>query len=171
MPSTYTLISSNVLSSSAASVTFSAIPATFTDLVIRASIRGDWAGLDTPSRIQFNTGLGSGTALRSQYSSGVAQSFRDTAASPIGMGWVNSVDSTANTFASCEIYIPNYSNTSTTKPFGSIYMVENNASQAHGWLQASWLNTTSAITSITLSNWNGNLVAGSSFYLYGIKNS
>ena len=41
MPSTYTLISSNVLASSAASVTFSAIPSTYTDLVVRASIRSD----------------------------------------------------------------------------------------------------------------------------------
>ncbi len=41
MPATYTLINSNVLTSSAASVTFSAIPATYTDLVIRCSGRSD----------------------------------------------------------------------------------------------------------------------------------
>ena len=39
MANTYTLISSNVLSSSAASVTFSAIPATYTDLVVKTSVR------------------------------------------------------------------------------------------------------------------------------------
>ena len=40
---TYTLISSNVLTSSQASVTFSAIPATYTDLVLRISAQADGA--------------------------------------------------------------------------------------------------------------------------------
>ena len=43
---TYTLISSNVLSSSAASVTFSSIASTYTDLVLRVSARDDRAGSD-----------------------------------------------------------------------------------------------------------------------------
>jgi len=58
---TYTLISSNVLTSSAASVTFSSIPATYTDLVVRLSARAT----TTASNIwvTFNgTGTG-GTAL------------------------------------------------------------------------------------------------------------
>lgn len=172
MPSTYTLIASNVLSTTAASVTFSAIPDTYTDLVIRASMRTNAsARLDDPTTIQFNTGLVSNTSMRSQYSSGVVQSFRDTAASSTGIGWVNATDSTANTFSNCEIYIPNYSNTSIAKPFSSAYMMENNASQAHGWIQATFLNTTSAITSITLAGAFGSLVSGSSFYLYGISKS
>ena len=41
MANTYTLISSNVLGSSAASITFSAIPATYTDLVVRVTSRVD----------------------------------------------------------------------------------------------------------------------------------
>ena len=40
---TYTLISSNVLTTAAASVTFSSIPATFTDLVLRMSAQADGA--------------------------------------------------------------------------------------------------------------------------------
>ena len=43
MANTYTLIASNTLSSSAASVTFSAIPGTYTDLVLRISTRVDRA--------------------------------------------------------------------------------------------------------------------------------
>jgi hypothetical protein len=37
MANTYTLIASNTLGASAASVTFSAIPSTYTDLVVRYS--------------------------------------------------------------------------------------------------------------------------------------
>ena len=39
MPSTYTLIKGETLTSSAASYTFSAIPSTYTDLIVRYSMR------------------------------------------------------------------------------------------------------------------------------------
>jgi hypothetical protein len=39
MPSTYTLIKGETIGSSAASYTFTAIPSTFTDLVLRISVR------------------------------------------------------------------------------------------------------------------------------------
>jgi hypothetical protein len=45
MANTYTLIESQVLGSSAASVTFSAIPATYTDLVLKFSSRNDDTGV------------------------------------------------------------------------------------------------------------------------------
>jgi hypothetical protein len=172
MPSTYTLIKGETLASSAASYTFTAIPSIYTDIVVRASMRADSAArLEDPPQLSFNTGSISRTSFRSQYSSGVVQSFFSTAASPQGIGFVDAADSTANTFGSVEIYIPNYSSTSLTKPFSSIAMAENNAAQSHGWVQASYLNTTSAISSITIAAAFGNWVIGSSFYLYGIKNS
>lgn len=54
MANTYTLISSNTLTSSAASVTFSSIPATYTDLVLRISSRTDAAGATATVAAQFN---------------------------------------------------------------------------------------------------------------------
>jgi len=44
LPSTYTLIKGETLASSAASYTFTAIPSTFTDLVLRVSARRSAAG-------------------------------------------------------------------------------------------------------------------------------
>jgi hypothetical protein len=173
MPSTYTLISSNVLSSSAASVTFSAIPATYTDLVVRFSVRGDRAdrrdllmvGLNSSS-INIST-----TYLYSTYSSGVGQSGRDAAATSAGFGYFDAASATANTFASGEIYIPNYL-ASTAKQISSVMASEDNSTTADGWYQASLANSTAAITSINLSRLFGsNFVSGSSFYLYGISKS
>ena len=173
MPNTYTLISSNVLSSSAASVTFSAIPSTYTDLVVRMSVRGD----NADRRDLLMVGLNSSsinisvTYLYSTYSTSVGQSGRDSAATSAGFGWFDAATATSNTFASGEIYIPNYAG-STTKPIGSILMSEDNSTTADGWAQASFANSTAAITSINLSRLFGsNFVSGSSFYLYGISKS
>jgi len=54
MANTYTLIESQVLGSSAASVTFSAIPATYTDLVLRYSARHNNAFSISQVLITFN---------------------------------------------------------------------------------------------------------------------
>ena len=51
-------------------------------------------------------------------------------------------------------------------------MMEDNATAAYGWAQASLANSTNAITSIVISRLFGsNLVSGSTFTLYGLKNS
>ena len=54
MPVTYNLIASNTLSSSAASVTFSAIPGTYTDLLLRITGRGIYAEKYSAAMIQPN---------------------------------------------------------------------------------------------------------------------
>jgi hypothetical protein len=174
MPSSRFLISSQTLASAAASVTFSSIPATYTDLVLRFSARTDFAATEDIGLISFNSaGINiSATYLYSTYSGGTVASGRDSAATTAGFGYVNAATSTSNTFASGEFYIPNYANTSLTKPFSNVAMQENNTSAAYGWAQASFANSTTAISSLVISKLFGsNFVSGSSFYLYGIKNS
>ena len=172
MANTYTLISSNVLSSSAASVTFSAIPSTYTDLVLRISARITTTDVDD-LLMQFNSlTTYSYTQLRGYNGTSVASS-RATAASRIRVSEVNGATSTSNTYTSTEIYIPNY-NASTAHPTSSFGAVEENGTTYNK------LNTTAGlysatsvpITSITFSlNGSFNFLSTSSFYLYGIKNS
>jgi hypothetical protein len=174
MPSTYTLISSNVLSTTAASVTFSAIPSTYTDLAIRMSVRSDRSSDFGLAGIELNgtTVNISSTYLYSTYSSSVGQSGRDSAATKSGLGWINAVSQTANTFTNGELYIPNYASTASAKQFSISLAAENNATNAYGWYSANFANSTSAITSITISQFfSASYVAGSSFYLYGISKS
>jgi hypothetical protein len=180
MPSTYTLISSNVLTSTTASITFSAIPATFTDLVIKASTRNNNAfssGSDNPIAMWLNginTGTSySATALLSAFNSPVSQR-QTSVASWAYMGSVTTATNTASTFSSNEYYIPSYT-AAQYKPLSVSARSEDNSSGSasiyySGAYAGLWSNT-AAITSITLSGGNGDFVSGSSFYLYGIKNS
>jgi len=173
MPNTYTLISSNVLSSSAASVTFSAIPSTFTDLVVRISARGDVAAASDSIRFSFN-GLSSNiiSYIRLQGNGSVGASGSGTATSA---GWLfygaNGSTATASSFASAELYIPSYTSTA-NKQLSSFATQETNAAAANMATVASLVQLTSAITSIDITpSSSTNFVSGSSFYLYGIKNS
>ena len=172
---TYTLISSNVLAATATSVTFSAIPATYTDLVLRLSIRGDQANYSEIILLEFNGSAAANysyTAIRANGST--ADSVRGSAQTYGRVGYANSGNSTANTFGSAEIYIPSYT-ASQNKPLSGIGIAENNSSTAgEAWITpyATLWSDTSAITSIKISPINGpNWVIGSSFYLYGISNA
>ena len=174
MPSTYTLISSNVLTSSATSVTFSAIPSTYTDLVIRASARDSQSGgtIYQSIQVEFNadaSSIYSVTILRGNGSA--AQSTRFSGLSyTIDSAGTNSDSATANTFSNTEMYFPNYLST-TSKPYSEFAVAENNATLAGISTTADLYRNTSAITSLKLSTNGGSFLTDSSFYLYGIKNS
>ena len=177
MPSTYTLISSNVLTSSAASVTFSAIPSTYTDLVLRCTTRltSSTGGNNSfPFLIGLNGSTGtatSETALRGNGS--VVAGIRNTAYGGSYFNYSPAEDATANTFSNIEIYVPNYANSSYYKPYSGFSVTENNATTAFITADAALRSDTAAVTSIILAQNNAIFTfnAGSSFYLYGIKNS
>jgi hypothetical protein len=172
MPSTYQLISSNVLSSTAASVTFSAIPATYTDLVLKTSLRSD-SGLNYDQiLLRFNAESGSrysdtylsslGTAANSSQSADATASF---------MRFSGGDSAPANTFSNGEIYIPSYT-ASQRKPFFNFMAAEDNISTARLAMSASLFRESTVISSISCAPTSGTVwSAGSSFYLYGVKNS
>jgi hypothetical protein len=84
---------------------------------------------------------------------------------------LTSAQSTANSFGSAEIYIPNYTG-STNKPMSGFQVMETNASTAFMAVTAGLTRITDAITSIEVTlNPTYSFVTSSSFYLYGIKNS
>jgi hypothetical protein len=173
MASTYTLISSNVLSSSAASVTFSSIPSTYTDLVVRVSGRSDdsanpqgsirlYINGNTSSVYSFTRLLGTGSTTSTYTSGSGTELFFNQG--------LSTTQSTTNTFGNAEIYIPSYTN-SANKQIGGHQAMETNSTTAYMGATAGLTRITSAITTIEVSLNTGNYVSGSSFYLYGIKNS
>ncbi len=166
MPNTYTLISSNVLSSSAASVTFSSIPATFTDLVMLWSVNTSSLQDGT---IYFNGTLGTTNYSRTFVAGNgaTASSSRNSNREAIDMDYIGSA--TANTFASGEMYLPNYAG-SANKPLSTISALEANSTTAYLRANAGLARVTAAVTSLTIAA-AGTFSSGSSFYLYGIKNS
>jgi hypothetical protein len=173
MPSTYTLIKGETLTSSAASYTFTAIPSTFTDLVLRVSARSDTSAQTQQVWLQFNSDT---SALYSYLNLGgngsvVQGNIGSSLTSTRTIGGANGNTSTTSTFGNSEIYIPSYT-VSQNKPIGSFGVSESNATAATMAVNAGLWRNTAAITSITiLPSTSLNWLSGSSFYLYGIKNS
>jgi hypothetical protein len=170
MPSTYQILASNTLSASVASVTFSGISSIYTDLALRISARTDQTSQPTSGlRLTFN-GTNTSTYNQLQGDGSTANSSPGGASFQL-VGNINGPTSTANTFSSTEIYIPNYALTA-QKQFSSHSAQENNTTSAFTDVFALLQTPTQAITSITIVPGSApNFVSGSSFYLYGIAKS
>lgn len=174
MANTFTLIDKVILGSTQTTVEFTGLGAyasNYTDLKVVASIRTAW-GTDTND--QFRVKLNSATTNYTYqnlvgYGTGVEADKVSTTA--IINPQTNSDASTSNTFASHEIYIPNFSS-SNYKSISSDNVNEQNGNPAYASLYAGIWSDTSAITSITFLTFRGSgFLTNSSFYLYGIKNS
>jgi hypothetical protein len=172
MPSSRRLIASNTLGSSAASVTFSSIPGTYTDLVLLISARTDQANPTATFLVRYNGSSAANYSATYLYTGGsTPTSYRDTNATSMEEGGATANTGTASTFGSTEIYIPNYAG-NTNKPNSSFYVGENNSSTVFLIGAAAGLRSvTDAITSIGLLTTSGNFVSGSSFFLYGLSNT
>jgi hypothetical protein len=162
------LIESKTLGTAQASIEFTSIPATFTDLVVL--VAGRSSNNNSPYYVAdlfigFN---GTTTNLTGRYlwgSSSAAGSFSGTTF----IGWVPSNDATSNTFGNVSIYIPNYAG-STNKSLSVDDVTETNHSNSDAnriSLAATLWSQTAAITSFALTT-QGNFVAGSTVSLYGV---
>ena len=174
MANTYVLIASNTLSSSAASVTFSSIPGTYTDLVLKISARSDESGgSQNPIYMKLNnTSTGSLYSLTRIMGNGAtvtSSRFTNRSSDLFYEDFINAGQNTANTFSNNEIYISNYTST-TSKTISVFGAQETNATTAYLTANASLFRNTSAITQISLTC-DANFVSGSSFFLYGVKSS
>ena len=174
MALTYTLIASNTLTSTANTVTFSNIPNTYTDLLVKWSIRDSGTFTDRPIYYNLNSDtaniysvtrifiVGSGTV-----ESGRSQNYN----TPSITGGATASGATANTFSNGELYIANYL-ASANKQVFSFSVPETNATTFTGGMSFNgglWRNT-AAITSLSIHNESsGSFVTNSSFWLYGIK--
>jgi hypothetical protein len=172
MANTYTLISSNVLSSSAASVTFSSIPSTYTDLVLRFSSRTSRTSVYDQIKLTFNGDTATNYSDTYVFGDGAtAYSGSDVSSNYSLLLYSNGDSATASTFGQGELYIPNYAG-SAKKPSSSFIVAETNATTQRMGVNANLWQGTAAITSVTFTPFTAtNFLSGSSFYLYGIKNS
>jgi hypothetical protein len=170
MAITYEPIATTTLGSAAASVTFSSISGSYTDLVL--IVNGyNATGTGLPCRMRFNSDTGSnysitnlvgdGTTASSGRASNQTQAFVG-----YSVGWDN--NSSEPTFFIANIQ--NYSNTTTYKTT----LVRNN--QPTGDFPGTeaivnlWRNT-SAINNIEIYLNSGTFSTGSTFSLYGIKSA
>jgi hypothetical protein len=170
---TYSLIASNTLGSATATVTFSSIPGTFTDLVLVVTAATTHT-LSTFPYVQFNGDTATNYSVTELYGTGsAAGSARDTSTSA---GWIGFDISISNTVGD-HITISNimdYSNSTTYKTWLSRANRASSALDYQGTdaVVGLW-RSTAAITSITVKNRRGgvdyNFASGSNFKLYGIQ--
>jgi hypothetical protein len=169
MANTYTLIASSTVGSGGASyVEFTSIPATYTDLKLVLSLRGDQTETYASSFISFN---GSTSGFTNKYIFGDGATVVSAIFLANQNADQNGATTTSNTFANTEMYIPNYT-LSNSKSVSIDGVTENNATTAYAELGALLWSNSAAITSIRISpNATKNWVQHSTAYLYGISNS
>jgi hypothetical protein len=167
MTSTYEMIASQTLGSSTQTVTLSSIPATYTDLVLVCSIKGDAASMSIILRLNGDTNTNySQTYLEGDGSS--ASSVRGSSQTRFTLS--GSVSYNSTNFGTQIIQAMNYSNTTTNKTVLQRFNSNGGSFPGTGTSVGLWRQT-SAINQLDLiSTASGqNFVAGSTFTIYGIK--
>ncbi len=164
------LIQFQELGSAQASIEFTSIPQTFTDLVLVTSLRS--AGTNAnDSYIQFNGDTGSNYSFRRLYGEGSGSGQTDSVNNAATAGRVSRVvgnSYTSNTFSNSAIYIPNY-RLAVAKSISVDTVEENNATLSYQMIYATRWSGTAAITSLKLQVLGGdNFAQYSSATLYGI---
>jgi hypothetical protein len=168
---TYIQIGSvTVGSGGAANIEFTSIPATYTDLLVNFSGRGN---VNQPSggfacKLEFN---GSSSSLSARWLRGSGSAVSSSTETIIGQIMADSNDSTANTFGNSSIYIPNYASAN-NKSVSIDGVEENNATTAYSILTAGLWSNSAAITSVKILPIVSTLfVQYSTATLYGISKS
>lgn len=174
MANTYKLLSSNTLSGSAASVTLSSIPSTYSDLVLKMSTRDATNGAAIGTGLITINGVSTTSyGYQRLLLTGVSTVSSTTASSPTSISVApigNGSTALANSFGFCEIYIANYNSTGTVYLSTTSFASGGTSVVSPTLTIGSW-NGAAAITSITIASSGGTFATGSSFNLYGINNS
>lgn len=176
MPSnTFTLIaSSTVGAGGASSIDFTSIPSTYTDLVLKVSVRNSYSGGGAANNLLRFNGSSSGYSDRYITGNGAAASSAGNTGGTtyIYIGAIENNSWTSNTFGNLEIYIPNYAS-SNNKSMSWDSVTENNATTAYAQFGAGLWSNSAAINQITFypESGTGNYVQYSTAYLYGVKNA
>lgn len=152
-------------SGGAANITFSSIPATYTDLMLLCSPRGESANNSRYFQISLNGDSTGNISFRWLNGNGSAVNSYAATADLVA---VNAANNTANTFSNVSVYIPNYTS-STTKSLSLDAVMENNATYSEQTITAALWSGTAAINSIALTlNGPDEFNQYSSATLYGI---
>ena len=176
MPTTYTPIATQTLGSAAASVTFSSISGTYTDLIVVCSMQST-ASTNTDTRYWLRFNNDSATNYSTTYLLGTgaaASSSRDTTRAQ-----VDNVTplSTSSEFTFATFNVLNYSNSTTNKTTLQRAGQQNNNTGTGGagyfmgaavslWRSTAAINRVDIVCAV-----NGQFATGSTFTLYGVKSA
>ena len=161
-------------SGGAASITFSSIPQTYTDLCLLISWRSTATNAVDLGGFHFNGDTGANYEFKILVMGGTGAAGSATNSNYLAQynNWslVFQVPNsfTANTFANHSVYLPNYSTTGSYKRVNAEVVTENNSTSSYCQIGAGYWRNNSAINSINFTSYGGSWVEGSSISLYGI---
>lgn len=162
MPKTYEPIASTTLTAGTASVTFSSIPQTYTDLVL--VVQGDTTlGDDLRIRLNSDTGSNYSYTVLGGNGSSVAAQRGINLTSFYGSYYGNFSTTLGDSFQTAHFL--NYSNTTTKKTT----LIRSNKASGGTDVIVGLYRSNSAISTILLFPNSGSFESGSTFVLYGIK--
>jgi hypothetical protein len=159
-----TLISTTTVGAGGvASITFSSIPADYTDLLLVLSGRSTAAPtLDSPYFTLNSTGS---SGIRLEGTGSTVGSY-STASNHI-IGYLPAASTTSNTFGNISMLIPNYA-ASAAKVILIDGVMENNASSSYSTVIGARCANTSPVTTLSLTGGSGNFAQYTVASLYGI---
>ena len=154
--------------SGASTIDFTSIPQTFTDLKLIASLRVSRPSTDVDGvLIRYNNDTNNANYPQRRLYGNGSSAVSDTNAT--GNFFATAANNTASVFASCELYIPNYTSSGYKNSNTELANENNTTTNYLGITTFTW-NSTSAINRITLSPEGGYpFVQFTSATLYGIK--
>lgn len=176
MANTYTLITSTTIGSDQTSITLGSggtIPQTYTDLILLCSMRTNRSNSTFDDLYIGLNGSFTGNTRVTYGALSVTPSVQGyTAGASYAGVAINAGLATSGIFSNTHVYIPNYT-TATTHPFNVMGANGNQGAIAGlGLSGVLWSNASQAVTSILLEPGDGTVFnAGSSVYLYGVKNT
>jgi hypothetical protein len=160
-------------SGGSSSISFSSIPSTYKHLQIRGISRISAAGNVWSNNMRFNSDSGSNYSLHYIYGSGsgTPSAGNSTSQTSLYAGGGSATGTTAPTgdFAAFICDILDYQNTNKYKTVRSLSGEDSNGAGYMYFDSGLWMNSTTAISSITISAATASFVEFSQFALYGIR--
>ena len=167
----YDALATVTLSASTSSVTFAGIPSGYKHLQLRYIARYDTLSTgEAGLQVRFNSDSGSSYPyhlLLGQGSAASAQGYSATTA--LWGGDAPAGGNLANTFGAGVIDVLDYASVNKNKTLRSLSGFDANGSGLVALASGVWLNSSTAINSITISGPSLNLVQYSQLALYGVK--
>ncbi len=161
----YDSIATTSLSSSAASITFSSIPATYTHLQVRAIILGTGSISYQPMTFNNDTGLNYTNHGMTASGSGTPTAFGEA-----NHGFISHQAAVSTNPFAMVMEILDYANTNKYKTVRTLGGYDANGSGILTFRSGLWMNT-NAITTIKIEPNTNNYAQYSHFALYGIRSA
>ena len=166
MANTYKLIETKVIPSATSSLSFTSIPSTYTDLLLKVSARSDTGAAFAGLVIAPNGSSTNYTLKWMGDAGGGLVSYTQTTFGYNHLCYIPGGGAASSIFGNAEITIHNYASAN----FKSVVCDganENNLAAIYQGISTGLWSSTTAISSLTFST-GGNFVTNTSFSLYGI---